>query len=419
MRTALGILKWLLIAVVVILLLIAALPWIAVFQDQGGKDRYAAYLRENRTVLDIGEPDGKFAFDPRFYERRVILLSEMHGYRAVQALDMALLRHLNETTGLRTYLAELSPAQAIAFNIYLAGGDDSHARRVFDRWAEETAQWGNREFFAKLGAIRALNETLPVDRRIWFLGVDQIYDRAFAEEIAGLAYTEPSPGFGSIDTIQQANLQLLRAGLGRDEGASRYTHILGNIDVMLTLPGAREEQYYGLWGLFHGSKVAINGSDPLAKRLNGPDGPFAGEVGVITTVCADGCFNMMPAVAVPGPMKGPDGEPYSLIPMNYDDVYLARLRGIDALKEAAGTDRLVMFDLDAPGTPFAEGDRLVKASGYLPSAQSFDYAGPAADAFDYIILMRGSAALTPWAGAAHDVTGGNAAAAGIPGVADR
>ena len=90
----------------------------------------------------------------------------MHGFAAPQSLDAALIEYLQSEGPARWYLAELTPREAIAVNTYISGGDDAAVRAVFDRFAQLGLQWANREFFAKLTALRALNETLPAERQI-------------------------------------------------------------------------------------------------------------------------------------------------------------------------------------------------------------------------------------------------------------
>ncbi|MEM9232800.1 MAG: hypothetical protein AAGA69_01010 [Pseudomonadota bacterium] len=407
--------KYFVLLVLVGIALLVLLPLLPVAKDRMTAGKYTSWLEAEAISLDLARPDAGFSFPDDIGDARLILLSEIHGYRAVQKLDLALVTRLNENFGVRTYLAELNPAQAMAFNEYLAGGGDAEVRGVFDYWAEGTYQWANREFFEKLGALRQHNEKAADQDRIWFVGVDSIGDRDFAERIASMQRPQSTPGFGVLASVQAINAQLIRDTLARDEDASRYTHIEANVATVAAMPGAGSETFYGLWGLFHGSKVMINGSRPLSMRLNAEGGPFEGGVITLGTICVDNCFNMMPAAAAPGPFKPKNGEPYVLMPMNFDSAYLSRTRGIQEIKKVMGDARVAMVPVSAEGSPYLKGKRLTKSTGYITMipGYSFEYEGPAGEAMDYVIVMRGSAALTPWKGEAYDVTRGGAANAGI------
>ena len=391
---------WAVGVIVVIAVGLAAYPWWPVVRDSFEADRYLSYLEANRTPLDLSVPDADFAFPSDVYTSRFIMLGEVHGYAMPQRLDLALLRHLNTRAGVRWYLAEVDPLQATAINAYIAGGDSAAAAAVFDRWADQTAQWGNREFFDKLTGIRVMNAALPADRQVRFIGVDAL-------QIETEPPSGPLPG-GNLDsptTADAINARLALDAARAPGDASRYDHMLRNIETVLQMDGARDETFYGLWGKFHTLKIPAQGAKPIAMHLNAPDGLMSGGVTSITTLCASNCFNMMPAAAMPAPLRPSGGEAYFYAPLGNDRTYFYRTDGVGDLLAAMGDDDAVMFALDAEGTPYRAGRRLVGESGFLAMLQGLGVEGSAADAFDYMIGMRDVAPLTPWRGAAADVTG--------------
>ncbi len=390
-------------------------PYWPVLQDQFGSQRYRTWLADHRTDLDADTGASAIAFDDAVYDARFVMLSEIHGYRAVQAIDLALVSHFAETGPARTYLAELGPDQALAFNYFLETGDDLPARAVFDAWAEDTAQWANREFFSKLQALRALNASLPEARKVWFIGVDRIADADRLAALSPPASTRSRAGIDGYEAVQALNAELGARSLARREDASRYTHILENIEAAADLD--RPRHFYGLWGLFHGAKTTVNGAAPLAMRLDGEGGAFENSVVTMTTICIDGCFNMMPARAMPAFLNPADEADYLHLPMSYDRPLMQRARGVNDIRAAMGEARISAFRVTGTDSPYAGGERLSALSGYLMLMQGFDYGGPAAEVTDYFVAMRGSAGLSPWRGAVRDVTGGDAEAAGIPAVA--
>jgi hypothetical protein len=138
-----------------------------------------AYLKQH--VVAQGAVDGAIWCDlPQdLRAKKLILLTEAHGSLAPQTLDLSLLKELNRQTGLRYYVAEIDPTEADAFNKFVETGDEQGMREVFDLWTPKE-QWGNRDFEAKIRAIRTYNQSLPPDRRIVFLGLDEVQYFPFA-----------------------------------------------------------------------------------------------------------------------------------------------------------------------------------------------------------------------------------------------
>ncbi|MCI5045779.1 MAG: hypothetical protein MRY72_13880 [Aquisalinus sp.] len=433
MRIILSILKWLglgLLAIIVLLLgFIFIPPWFAVMQDESSAAPYVAYLEDNHFVVEGERPD--FQFASGFYDHKIFLLSEIHGYAAPQELDFQLLRHLNEKEGVRYYLAEMDPAQAMAVNIFLELDDDTYLREVFEYYADQSAQWGNKEFFAKIEKIRDLNEQLPADRKIYFIGVDRIYDAAFARRMLVLitaqqdqaeyadieAYllkalgSEPDlPPYeeATQDTypiswipVQLFNAQLALTMLQKEQLGSRYDNIIPNIRAAMESTGP-DEKFYGLWGIFHGIQVTVNDLKPLAMRLE--EASEGEPVVTIAALYAEGSMSMMPSEFLAPVVTPPNNEAYTLLPANNDDVYLYYMRGVRDLKKVAGDASVTIFDMGAEGSPYQTSDRLMKSRGFLTHMQTFNVQGNTADAVEYIALFQGSPALTPWRGEAYDIT---------------
>lgn len=390
------ILKWLALLVLLGVLFFIALPWFPVIADSFAAKKQKAYLSENNVKLDMRQADGNFAFDDSFYANRLFMLGEMHGYARVQSIDLTLLTHLNQRLGVRDYMAEIDPATAIIFNHYLRTGEDEALLDVFETWHDERqSQWGNLDFLKKVRSIRDLNGSLPDDRKIRFIGVDGPSKEKFVALAQALSNVED-------DEVYGVNKMLLEANASREEGKSRYTHILSNIALMgKALP---EEKFYGLWGISHINKVGTNGSPSLSHYLNsGTDKvppTFEDEVATITTLCVGVCANMIPSGAFPGIPKPKNGELYTEAPLNFDNAWMFRTRGIGAAKSVMGDARNMLFDVNNPGSPYLKTPALVGSSGYMSMIRNFHIDGPAAENFDAVILMNGSNALKPVKGEA-------------------
>lgn len=394
----------LILLIVAAVALVIGLPWIPAMKDQVGSKQYVEYLEQNAQPFSLTESGGGVTFDQDFYDSRVIILGEMHGFQMPQQIDFAVMENLHGEVPYLTYMAELSPAQAIVLNEYVAGGPDDDVRRIFDLWAEETAQWANKEFFEKLARIRTFNQDKTEDEKIWFVGIDRIQNQGFADEIAARRGSGVAPSFNNLEGVQAINEDLLAATMAQEAGVARYTTILANLRLLAEVERAEEQTFYGLWGISHAGKTSVNGYKSLGQYLNELDWLFQGKVGVIQTMCVGDCYNMMPGAQMPGPFAGPNGEPYTWVPIRYDSAMIWRLRGIGDAMAAAGDRPATLFRADADGTPYVEGPRMMKTSGYLAMANPYEFDGAFADTVDYFVLMQNSPGLNPWVGDVYDIT---------------
>lgn len=406
MRLIFKIFKWLGLIVLLLIFILAAAPWLPVALDQIGKSKYQSWLTENAASLDIDQAEPGFNFDDEFYQNRLIILGEVHGYETVQRLDYALLQHLRQRTDRPIwYLAEIPPHIAHGFNEYVLGGSDAGVRAAFDYWSDPSRklQWGNQNFFDKLTKIRALNATLTDRMKIRFIGVDKPPANLSKSYDAFTDAGDVPISFNDPDADQRINNYLGSLAAQRPADARRYAHIVPNIEALTAMSGADDILFYGLWGLFHSVRTSVNDIDPLAARLNGPDGSFEDNVGVVSTICVSQCKNMMPAGALPGLPTPPNGENYIQIPLSYDTPYFLRVRGVGELKAVAGDNAVTIFRLDGENSPYKEGSRAIEASGYLALLQPFEIEGPPTEALDYLVVVQGSKALSPWNGTAWNM----------------
>ena len=383
----------------------AAVPWFTVGAERLSAKPYRAHLAANETVLDLAAPDANLALAPEHYDARYVLLGEMHGFAVPQRLDAAMVRHLAEAGPARWYLAEMSPHEAMAANAYVSGGEAAGIEAVFDRFADMGLQWNSIDFFEKLTAIRNLNEALPPERRVRFIGIDAPREPALAGPDMGVA-SAPDLGRHADDAALAINLALADTG---EAGQGRYQTIADRMTALAAMPGWAAARFYGFWGLGHTSEVPINGAVPLAIWLQREDAPWAGEVVTINTMCLGACYNMMVAAGLPGPMQPPNGEGYVYVPMGQHQPYFMRAKGAGDLLAALGEDDIALYRLGTPDSPYRDGDRITGVTGYLAKVNRWEVEGSAADMTDYLIVFRGSPPLRPRRGEAHDLTGDAAA----------
>jgi hypothetical protein len=323
----------------------------------------AAFLRAN--VVVSGPVTGGLVFDfpPGFYDSRLILLGESHGFAAPQILDLELLSHLNQRIGLVDYLAEVDPVQAEALNAYLNTGDETILDRVFDHWDRTGAQWGNTAFEAKVRGVRALNETLPARRRIRFIGIDTVQDWSLLREwLSDRGTLIDAAAWETTDGRGKAVLASTALGRPTDLMGARLADLLDRIAAGAPREAAIFDTYahairsgeighrpaYGLWGIYHVMQGPINDTQPFAARVTGSDLPTARAVTSIVVLSLDS------AVQVPVPL--PNGiQRMRLTDFNIDGPFV-KVQGSATLREASDPGSIVVFNPGATGSPIQPGD---------------------------------------------------------------
>lgn len=417
--------------IIAIPLWIMASAAIAGRADQGEVE----YLRRNAVALDLREADAKIHFGSGDYEKRLFLLGEAHGVAVGQTLDIAMLRHLNAAAGVRFYVGEFDPAQAEWFNKYLDSGDTQFLNRVFSFWAREQYQWGNRNFFDKVVAIRALNQTLAPERQIRFLGMDRLQDAALMHQhLSELLERMPATSWSGADRMRavlrepkasqdktrdgplaRAGAELVAtlpeaapAGVAADEWQKlraavlmlsdrrtkklREEVITAAFERALNDPHFNGEKFYGLWGIFHVVKAPVTGASPLAFNL--ARGAFAQQV------LSVGIFNLDSEMMLPAsfmPFLKADRSGFATMAYSMDSALFSTLEGIESAKAAASGD-VTIFSLSADGSPFLRSSRLAKLHGVFALLQPFEIEtrqAPPGGSMNYIIVARGSAATRP------------------------
>lgn len=361
------------------------------------------WLRAN--VVADGPVTGGLSFDfpAEFYQQKLILLGESHGVAAPQVLDLELLSLLNARAGLTDYLAEVDPVQGAMLNRYLETGDEAVLDRVFDYWSESGAQWGNTAFEAKLRGIRALNLTLPADRRVRILGIDAIQDwplfaqwigeqggtvdaAALAAAAEDRANPEPLADMAlaavaslATQTPETARLSGVLGDLRAKAG--REATIFNTYSRAVTSGELGDRPAYGLWGLFHVMQSGVNGARSFAARVKASDLPAARAMSSIIVLSLDSW------VQIPAPT--PQGvQRMRLNMLNIDGPYVM-VQGAATLKAASEPGQITLFNPRAAGSPLAGGDFMTIQS----SVQRFALDEPSApiDSYvQYVGVFRGS-----------------------------
>jgi len=391
----------------------------------------------HREELNLDAANPFRLFDDRFYANQLFLLGESHGVQKPQEVDLALLKHLNQRIGVRYYIAEVDYTKAYFLNQYLQTGADSTLMKVFRSWINERAQWGNRDFFRKIQKIRALNQTLPAERRIRFVGIDAIHDKPLvAEHIAALIQEKSLPEGGKAladavmsrlhrqkdTTAAEAALHWL-AGVQKGEAAYRNAlgaatddlmHLLTTIGYPKTIKyreaiivanfktlfrklGLEREKLYGFWGFWHVLQGPTNRPVlPMAAQLRRSDLPIHDRI-VSITFSYVACYTMVPTQYLP-PFWQEKNKAFTRLDKFNNDGPMMITEGIEEMKAQSKPNSLTLFGLDYPGSPFRETPITVQYEPYMPESQklAFDAKLPTTDYFQYIILVRNSDMTEPF-----------------------
>lgn len=363
-----------------------------------------AFLKAH--VVASGPVTGGLSFDfpAAFYDNKLFLLGESHGVAAPQVLDLELLTHLNARIGVRDYVAEVDPVQGARLNQYLETGDEAVLDRVFDYWTKSGAQWGNTAFEAKVRGVRALNQTLPADRRIHFIGVDAVQDwpllAAWVVEQGGQADAAALAGAttnAARATIAQNWLATVPASPvnspltdrlrgvldGTARAIGREAVIFDTYSRAVTGGELGERPAYGLWGLFHVIQGGVNNAQPFAARVAASDLPTARRIVSLAVMSLDS------AVQIPAPT--PAGvQRMRLDSFNIDGPFV-KVKGSATLREASTPNAIVLFDIGAQGTPFTSGGDFTDIRTSVGQSFVMDHPErPAASFVQYVGVFRNS-----------------------------
>ena len=334
------------------------------------------------------------------YRARLFLVGESHGSAAPQALDLQLLTELNRRVGLRDYLAEIDPVQAERFNRYLTTGDEADLDRVFAHW-DHAAQWGNTLFKDKVRKVRALNQALPAGKRIRFWGIDAIQDWPLLIDWLTAAGAAPDAKALEAAPTEKAKADLaltwlaasnggdpitraaLRVGLTQRAAGNRESIIFAGYEHLVTSGALGERPAYGLWGVFHVLQASVNGNAPFATRVRQSKLPAAQSMVGIALVLLDS------TVLIPAPT--PEGVKMMRMTQFNTDGPMIKMDGSADLRTATTPNSLTVFNLAAPGSPYASGPDFARVQTTV--GQNFVPDDPKAPATAYlgmIGVVRGS-----------------------------
>lgn len=387
------------------------------------------------STIKLGSENVLPTFDAAFYQNELFLLGEAHGVQRPQDIDLALLKHLNERADVRTYLAEVDCAKAYYLNEYLRTGHEPTLDLVFRSWNAETSQWANKELRAKFQQIRSWNQTLPKQRRIRFLGLDQLQDLPLAADYLtallprkGLApglraqldsvmmlLRQPQPTGTVLATVAKRTLLVLqqpeaqyRSAFGsqyqavqhllvgatqnRSNMLVREKNIFANFQALYENQHLAGQKLYGFWGLAHVLQSPLqSGATLFAALVRQSTLPVHDKVVSLMCVFAD-CQMLLPGNFLP--TAGPAQRYIQSDKFNHDGP-LTLIDGMPELKAQTQPGSTTVFQLNAAGAITTQQPIRVSYAPGVPKGQQIHFRQdvPATAYVQYLILVRNSAAV--------------------------
>jgi hypothetical protein len=363
-------------------------------------------------------------FDAAFYQNQLLLLGEVHGIQKPQELDFELLTHLNQKEAVRYYIAEVDATKAHYLNQYLQTGDEATLLKVFRSWITQNAQWANKDYMRKIQKIRTLNQILPRNRRIQFVGIDRIHDKTLVAEhlrqlISGRKLSKAVRPLADslINKLDQKGPDSLAANIALtwltdwQAAESNYRKTFGtsapelhdlltNVSYLKTiksrettiftnfktvLPRLTNEKLYGFWGYFHVLQSApIKSAKPFACLVK------ESGIKVVSITCSYlDSYMMLPTAFLP-PFWQEKGKSYSRLDKFNNDSELMHSEGIETMRAVTRPHSTTLFALDREGSFARHKPIRIKYSPFMPQKIEYDPQRPMTDYYQYVVLVRDS-----------------------------
>ncbi|MDU0369356.1 erythromycin esterase family protein [Hymenobacter endophyticus] len=384
-----------------------------------------------QATVPLGQPLAFPEFKAGFYDNQLFLLGEAHGTERPQELDLALLQHLNQRAGVRTYVGEVDCAKAYFLNEYLRTGKAATLDLIFRSWQADGSQWANTAMRAKFQKLRSWNQTLPARRRVRVLGIDQLQDLPLAADylrVLTRGLTLPPAVRGQLDSVaiwlQRENGEQAAAGATRamrllagskpDKALFDLTHLLRNVAYDRRNMAVREqnifanfrelylglhlegEKLYGMWGLAHVLQSPMqSGTTLFAGLVRQSDLPVRDKVVSLLCVFSE-CQLLMPTSFLPAAWQVP-GQRFTPSDKFNHDGPLTRIAGLEELKRRTQPGTTTIFQLNAPAAATNRQPIRVTYAPGIPAGQQIRFRAdlPATAYVQYLVLVRNSPALTP------------------------
>lgn len=343
---------------------------------------------------------------------------------------------MNKKVGVRTYVGEFDFSKAYFLNKYLQTGDEKLIDTVFSDWVKDYAQWANKDFQQKIRNIRELNKTLPANKQIHFVGIDEIHNDGlaadyFTEVLSTKKYQPLQSHFqkligllqhkekDSLIAIEAENVLTAITKSGKvklsEEGDAilfyplfvckeaytkgREAALFRNFKYLYKQLHWDKEKLYGFWGFTHVLQAKVNGEKltPFAAQLIA-DSDLKLKGKVVSVSCMySGSKMMLPTPFLP-PFWQEQGKRYSAVDKFNNDGEMMKTNNMEVFKQYTVPNSATLFKVAGQNSPFNQQKIEVQYSSFMPPQQQLfmnEEGKYMTDYFQYIILIRNSPATTP------------------------
>jgi hypothetical protein len=405
------VLKFLLIALVGIILLavIAYYSFLGWEYITGGK--YVDYLINNKETVEI---NGAFSFEGMKSDieaNKLILVGEIHGFEEPTKFDIHFFKHLYHNFGVRTYLAELDFAQAELINEYIRTGHDSLLHSALKNWIVIQGR-NNKDYFDKYRAFHEFYQELPEGDKFKFIGIDRVQDwetaTSFLNKISSLENSQfpviefdkenvTAPLIERINQILEWNehgsetefelRQLLKNIEFYTGKVNRRTAMFQNFSSVYQHYKLSEEKVYGYFGLAHVFQYRINGRHPLASLIRESDLGLADKILSMNFLFVDS-YMVRASKALPEFMR--DEGKFTRMKISSDNVLFMYLVGIMDYKRSTPENHKSLIKMNGEDNPYSNSNRMTKTIQLLPVTDVFEMTDKGKPYVQYTIFVRNS-----------------------------
>ena len=360
MRKSTGkrVLIFMLLILIIAPLSLAAYFYIRGLIYKGGKSpRSITYLKKHRERIPSTGDLNLTLFDSTCLTGSVFLLGEVHGYADVQALDDRLFVFLNQKAGVRHYIAEMDSSRAKQLNTFLAGPtpDTLLLRQVIKAIALRIPQQSSHELYLKWLRLYRYNKALSIDKKMVVHGIDTDFSDTLA-------------------TISRDSAMFL------------------NLRSIIAQPPFKNEKFYGLFGYYHVLQAGIGPRNtyPFAAKLKRSN--YFGPNAIRSLIC----LPLESSMYIPATIQGYPKPPNEQLGWFNVDGPLALVNGIEDLKSTSQLNTQTLFRLDGADSPYGTDQRLLGVRSTLmgDNILASTTTRPTTDYYQYVVLLRGSKALT-------------------------
>jgi hypothetical protein len=306
------------------------------------------YLSQNKSL--INDSVSEDLFDDDFYNSKVFLLGEIHGYADNQKLDKQLFLFLNKKLGVKYYIAEMDSTTAQKLNYYLTKSkkDEALLRDVVLSVKKRIPQQSSKELFDKWSEIYDYNQTLADSSKIAVLGIDIDFDN-------------------------------------NNSKISRDSAMMVNFKNAIEKMNLKNETFYGLFGYYHTlQKSPITDKTTFAEQLK--------QSGFKTTSLVS--YTLDSEMYLPENPQFPTPPEEKINWINADGP-LMLVKGINDLKALSKSNSITLFKLNSANSPYLNSQNLIKVKSKIFGESIYPLKNShTTDYFQYVFLLRNSKALT-------------------------